>query len=357
MKLTLFALVVLLLAATTASSGELAERQILKDQAKALFFTENFAKLNELTTKYRNSEERTPSGLWKLTLIYSGLRSVARTGIADEEYWEALEDRALRWVARYPNSPAAHLTYAEILTDHGWMYRGNGAAYEVRQEDWQPFYAYYKKAKDYLIEHKAVVAEDPLWYELMLKIAKAEGWTKEEFMALVEEATASSPYYYQIYFAAIDYLLPKWHGSREEIENFAEWATSITAEKEKNAMYARIYWYASQIDYGIELFTNSDVVWPKMADSFDDVLERYPDQWNINNFAFFSCLARDKETANQLIEMIDGKPIVRAWIRLANYGKCRDWLEREKVYPQQVMPPEFSERRKPKSHIAPIGDK
>lgn len=62
-----------------------------------------------------------------------------------------------------------------------------------------------------------------------------------------------------MYFNAVDFLLPKWHGSNEAIEAFARKSVKTTAEQDGQGMYARIYWYASQTNYGMRLFTDSAV--------------------------------------------------------------------------------------------------
>jgi hypothetical protein len=316
----------LLAACSFASSAdELKERQLTSDRAVTLFHSGNFSALDKDAMRYRESGDRTSSGLWKLTLFYAGLAGIPNSEVTDEAYWKGLENKALKWTSAYPNSPAGHLVYADFLMSHGWMYRGNGWGQQVRQEDWKPFHEYIAKARIYLMEHKAVASRDPYWYELMIKVATAEGWNIQDFNALVDEATSRYPYFYQVYFAAINYLTPKWHGSREEIENFAQRAVKNTRKVEGEAIYSRIYWVASQSNYGDNLFTDSNVVWSRMSKSIDDVLKRYPDQWNINNFAYFSCLAGDAEKTSGLMSRITGRPILQAWKSMDFYDQCKHW--------------------------------
>lgn len=310
---------------SAAPTSEYMARQVIKDETASLFHTGNFRALDRLARQYREHGDRTSSGLWKLTLYYGGLASIPNQSVADENYWKDLESKALRWVSFSPDSPAPHLFYAGILRSHGWSYRGTGYSNEVRQQDWKPFYEYVAKARKYLETHKKVASKDPHWYEMMIDIATAEGWSREDFNSLVDEATGRHPYFYQIYFSAINYLTPKWHGSKEQIEAFAKDAVRITRKKEGESLYARIYWVASQSNYGNSLFTDSKVVWSEMSKSIDDVLKRYPDQWNINNFAHFACLAGDAPKAMQLISKIEGKPIMDVWKSLSTFNQCLEW--------------------------------
>jgi hypothetical protein len=145
------------------------------------------------------------------------------------------------------------------------------------------------------------------------------------FEALVEEGLKREPLYYQLYFAAVRFFTPKWGGDPTKIEAFADAAVARTQKDEGFSLYARIYWVASQYQYGSSLFSQTGVVWPKMKRGIHDVLARYPDQWNVNNFAYFACLAGDRDEAKKLIGMIKGPPSVQAWRRQENFSRCAAW--------------------------------
>lgn len=300
------------LAVSGAQAGELEDRHRLEQQATSLFAQEKFKELSLLAHEYRVKESRTSSGLWFLTLYYAGL-SGAINAADDDRRWDAVGKKIQKWISLHPDSPAAHNTYADYLVGRAWRHRGTGWARDVRKEDWAPFYRNLAEAREHLERHKPTTAIDPRWYELMLTIARDEGWERDRFDALVHEAIGRHPRFYQIYFAALDYLVPRWHGNRQEIEKFAGMATEHTQQVEGTGMYARIYWYASQTEYGNELFRKSSVEWDRMKRGIDDVLARYPDQWNIQNFARFACLAGDKEKTKELMARVQGEPIRRAW--------------------------------------------
>ncbi len=157
----------------------------------------------------------------------------------------------------------------------------------------------------------------------MVSIKKGLNEDSDKFKSFVKEGLDRYPYYYQLYFAALDYLAPKWHGNKNEIEKFANNAVERTKGIEGNGMYARIYWYASQTQYSEKLFSESNVVWAKMKDGIIDVIKKYPDSWNIQNFAFFACLAKDKPTTHMLMEKITSPTIMRAWKKQEYYNYCK----------------------------------
>lgn len=327
-RMILMIIFLLFVAPLTVKADELQERKKMSLTVTTLLLSENFAELEQLANEFRTKQNRSQSGLWMLTLFYAGIYEATDNEIRDEQYWADIEGRTLRWAKLYPNSPTPHIAYSITLINHAWSFRGNGWAREVHPEDWKPFFHYVGKARENLIAHKNIAKSDPRWYETMLIVAKAENWDITKFNALVDEALSIHPYFYQIYFAAIDYLTPKWHGDKNKIEAFAKLSIDRTKTLEASGMYARVYWYASQANYGERLFTDSLVVWSKMKQGIDDVLSRYPDQWNINNFARFACLASDQNKTKELIRLVK-TPLPEAWTDQYQFDKCRSWANGE----------------------------
>lgn len=317
----------------SAQASEPEDNQAIERHVLNLFEAEEFAELDRLAEKYRANETRTGAGHWKLTMFYSGLSSVnppcacdGATTAAFREI-ESIEARYLRWIEQNPESTVARIAYASTLTDHAWLFRGTGLGSMVAPEAWAPFRDHLAKARRYLRDHKQNTRNDPQWYFVMLIVAKGENWSLLAFQRLVDEAVAAHPYYHEIYYKAVDYLLPQWHGNLALIEEFANFAVEKTREKDGAGMYARVYWYASWSRFGNGLFSETGVVWDKLAAGFDDILERYPDQWNINNFAYFACLAKDRERSSELIARIEGPPIPAAWrYDDAAFGECQGWI-------------------------------
>jgi len=176
--------------------------------------------------------------------------------------------------------------------------------------------------------HKSVAAADPRWYQMMVSLATDQAWDRDEFDRLLDEAFEREPAYYQTYFQAIDYLMPHWHGDIGEIEEFAREAVRRTSKQEGRSMYARIYWYASQRYYQNDLFTKSMAAWPRMKEGFEDLMVRYPDPWNLNNYAKFACLASDKQTARELLKRIHPDPVIDAWDPPELLQWCSDMASR-----------------------------
>lgn len=310
------------------AAAELEERAIIQNMAQEAFLREDFSQLEYISNSYRTTKSRTSSGIWKLTVFYAGILSAIKIQVRDQEQESAfneLDGKIKRWVQQYPDSPSAFIAQSMAHIDHAWAYRGGGYASTVKPEAWAPFRKYISLAKQNLVTHKAIADVDPRWYETMLVIARAEGWARDEFDKLLNEALDREPVFYEIYFRALEYLLPKWHGGTKEIEEFAQEAISRTSKQEGRGMYARIYWFASQTQFQNELFTESFVEWPRMKAGFEDVISRYPDAWNLNNYAKFACLTRDKSKARELMKRIESAVVIEAWQPNSLRQQCSDW--------------------------------
>jgi hypothetical protein len=192
------------LANQSVACPEIPERAAISEAAQEAFLREDYSQLEKTAHSYRATRSRTASGTWKLTYFYIGILD-AIDALAEAQEREAafgdLQGRMKRWTQEYPDSPSAHLMQSSV------------------QE-----------------AHKAVAAADPRWYQTMIMIAMAEGWEREEFDRLLDAALDREPVYYQTYFQAIDYLMPKWHGEISEIEEFAQDAVRSTSALEGRGM-------------------------------------------------------------------------------------------------------------------------
>lgn len=317
-----------LMAWHSTAATELEDRARIEGSAQQAFAIENFQKLEEDAEEYRRTKARTSSGLWKLTLLYQGLSDAlvvhGHYSVPDANF-AALEKKTTAWMRQFPNSPTANIAHSMLLFKRGWAHRGDGFSSQVRAESWAPFREHVAAARAHLEKVKPVASVDPKWYELMLSIARSEGWDRKDFDKMLDEALKREPLFYQTYFLALEYLLPKWHGGVDEIESFAQAAVQKTSMKEGRGMYARIYWFASQTQFRDDLFSRSRAAWPRMRDGFEDVLVRYPDAWNLNNYAKFACLAGDKGKARELLLRTQFAIVPEAWSSPDFRERCNAW--------------------------------
>jgi hypothetical protein len=310
---------------------DLEQRTAITEATRRSFLAADFAALEQAANVYRTEKSRTASGLWKLSAFYAGIDEAIDAYEKQSEQdvaFDALEKTVGDWIAKYPDSPTGHIVRSMVLTRRAWAHRGSGYASTVSDEAWPKFREYVAAARTNLEAHKVVASVDPKWYEEMLIVARAQGWDQDQFEKLLDEALDREPLHYQTYFMALEYLLPKWGGSLDGIEEFAQGAVRKTSQLEGQGMYARIYWFASQTQFKNDIFNNSLVNWPQMRTGFEDIISRYPDPWNLNNFAYFACMARDKAKTAELLERIGTSVVRQAWKPLALKGECAQWAGR-----------------------------
>jgi hypothetical protein len=318
--------VTLFLLSSISMANELQTREDINKQVKELVLNQKYSELEVMAEKFREDELRTSSGLWMLTLFYGAIGEINRHNKKDPEAWIGLRKNVDSWMSKYPNSPTPYIAKSIILKDEAWSIRGNGYSSSVKPESWKPFHKKVEESRVVLEDSIDVSSQDPHWYVVMTNIATIQSWKEDKFESLIKNGLTKNQYYFQLYFDVMNYYTPRWHGSAEKIEAFANQAADRTKEKEGAGMYARIYWAASQVHFEGRIFENSDVRWEVMSKGISDVLKKYPDQWNINNFALFSCLAKDKEKTKELISMINASPIRDGWLgNIKNYEYCKNW--------------------------------
>lgn len=289
---------------------------------------DDFVALDKLATKLRTERSRTPSGVWNLTVFYGnlGYAIVGEKEKNSEAQWAAIESKLNRWVAAFPQSAMAPIALATAQKQHAWALRGSGYASTVTPEGWNGFASYMAIARNTLDVNKKISSDDPQWYIVMLDVALAQNWTRDQHWALYEEAVSKEPLHYQTYFVAAERFLPMWGGSMRQIQDFAADAVRRTTSTEGQGMYARIYWVAAGRMGGEAFFAEShrSAVWSQMKAGFEDVLKKYPADWNRNAYAKFACQAGDVDTFIAMTRSFNGTPMKDAWPG-DYFQKCKEY--------------------------------
>jgi Domain of unknown function (DUF4034) len=288
-----------------------------------LFQMGQFDELERVASHYTINNTRTPSGLNKYQLFFEGIKAAFYLKPSEEKNRPAAEELVQQWNAKFPNSTFAKVAHVQMILQHGWSIRGGGYAHEVKDENWEPFFEYVESAKQYMEQHNGTIQSDPHWEMLRLEIAKLQSLPQDEYALLADKALTAHPNYYQLYFEVASYQLPKWAGSAEALEAFANDAVRRTELEAGQALYARIYWAAAQFQYESQLLEHSSVQWSKMKTGIDDVLKQYPDLWNTYNFGMISCFAGDQAKAHELLKRIEDKVVPENWPNSNSLQQCR----------------------------------
>ena len=133
------------------------------------------------------------------------------------------------------------------------------------------------------------------------------------------------PDYYSIYQMSANYLLPKWGGSPEIMEAFAQDAIRAAPPREAASIYVRIYWNAFVNEFGDQLISSSRINWPLMKIGIADITAHYPDPYNLNTFAHLACLADDRILVAEMFRLTGSETDGGYWINSEAREKCRKW--------------------------------
>jgi tetratricopeptide (TPR) repeat protein len=291
-------------------------RSALIEEVQGYLIKSDYKKLDALRNKLLKSQERTPSGVWKLAIFYNQLKEFPGRS-REPEYWVKREAGAKAWEKQAPTSGAARIFHAYVLLARGLSYRGSAFYDKVPREDIKRMLAAIDEGNAVLFyaEKQLLKDKDPELFRVRMTLTP---WG-DNFRALsnrtaLDKAIALYPDYHETYFTAALYGSAMWHASPDEIDEIAR-RGSKAGGADAAAMYARVYWYANRDVYEDKLFDDpaSLVDWDTMKTSFEALVARYPDAWNLNAYANFACQARDYPTMDAVLRRAGDKRVYQTW--------------------------------------------
>lgn len=321
-----------------AHANEAIDRDNIKSFFLSNYEADNFSELEKWYSKALKEKSRMESGVFQAAILVRSMEfqnnekcSNSECSKIDEKFWIAQQKKAKVWLTQHPKSTLATIALARTYSDPAWIYRGTGYANTVPQEDWKKFHALMRRAIDVLNEQQIEGRKDPNWWAVFLSYTFYGSADPEYYRQLTKEAIDAFPDNHDIYSVIASTLRPQWGGSHAAIAAFASEAVQRTSAKEGESFYARIYW--SLVDsLGRPGFLKPGVDWPRIRAGFDDMLQRYPSDWNLNAYARLACLeAQDRETTAKLMQRIGQKPLGIFWKDRTTFKRCQHWaLENDK---------------------------
>jgi hypothetical protein len=238
-----------------------------------------------------------------------------------DEQWNDHRQLLSDWSKASPKSSAPKLALASFEAAYGWHARGSEYASKVTEEGWKLFRQRTANAREMLEKLGPEARKDPEWYAEMLSIALAEGWTHDQFDALYSEAVKKFPYYYEFYFTKGNFYSKKWYGSQADYQAFVDESVKATERQLGQSMYARLHWSA----WRNSMFKDGQTDWSRMKQGFERILKNFPDDWNRNNFAKFSCMAEDVKVLRQQLDLIGDHVASAAWGSASYFEACKKY--------------------------------
>ncbi len=285
------------------------EPATVPDTVAAAYRMGDFAELERLYAMYGKAGVRSElTGNPRVEHFWMGIAKIDDSNLqVTEGYYLQLDALTSLWTREHPRSVLAQLLYVRALRAHAWVYRGDGYANTVSPAAWAGFSKYIDLALGQLRRSEALATYDSSWNEMMLVIGRDLNWDRQSLMAVFEAGVAKNPDNDSLYFAMEEALLPKWGGDLEAVDRFIAEVVKSTRDKRGLEMYARLYAGLSYGELHQTLFTSTGASWPHMKTGFEDLLKRYPHTDHQNMYAYFACMADDRPTLREQLEVIGDK--------------------------------------------------
>ncbi|MFJ4571898.1 hypothetical protein ACIP4W_10795 [Streptomyces sp. NPDC088846] len=130
------------------------------------------------------------------------------------------------WLAESPEDPDAALVRADLCIDRAWEIRTAERARHVSRDQFQAFFALLEDAAPVIGRAADLNPADPVPWRIALVHAVGSQAPREVFDGYWARALACDPHHYGCHAAALQYRCAKWHGSHEEMFDFAESAAA-----------------------------------------------------------------------------------------------------------------------------------
>lgn len=299
------------------------------EEARDALWIGDFETLEALHTRYNQPGQRNEAGRSKLVLFREGLDAgLDGPKAAREAYFQQMAALTLSWAQARPDSPFAHLLHARSLGAMASWYRGGGFSNTVSPEAWRAFERTNRQRADYLAQHAKVVARSSSLHADLLTLGRLQSWDDARMWGIFDAGMALNPDDEGLYRGMLVAALPKWGGDAARIDRVVQEVARRTRAMHGDVFYARMYAWTHDWQYEHRLFSETLVDWPRMRAGYRELQQRHPAPAHANTLAAFACLARDKETAAEMMAKIGTQPLIDQWGRNGRrkFDECKRWL-------------------------------
>jgi WD40 repeat protein len=235
------------------------------------------------------------------------------------------------WRRELPTSPTPLVALARAHIDWAWEARGYGYASSVTKEDWEQFYTRLAEARRLLEQAIQVGVKDGEAYRLLVLVGMAEGLPYGEVREQLDEGRKFDPTYFPMYSQFAQYLLPRWHGKRGDIELFAKEMVAELPGDDGLEAFARIAARVHKTDVERELLYFGEYDKSLLVKATQVLMDRRDGrQWETEFAALAAWVTQDREAAKQLLpHLSDGDDESHVWPSPQHRREFRFWCQRE----------------------------
>lgn len=338
-----------------AHADEINERNKLNEKIRTLYLKKDFNSLNSMYLNALNNKTKAASGTMLLWHYYQAFNEYYATLYADQtQAWKNAEQGLQRWQKQYPQSAAPKILQVRLLSAKADAYgkeeflnaatatcdiklpatdnisntlfsildKVSGEKNNASLNATNCYFAYQDLIEKYMQQIAPSVQSDPEWFTTQLDMFKS-GTDNSKCQKAFNEGVKKHPAYYNIYFHGVTCRFSEDRKKRMKMrDDIARLAAANTKATNGDALYARVYWVISSYSGIDNLREETPVDWPRMQKSIQQVLKKYPTQWNYANFANISCRAGDQPFTLKLFKAIPDYQAAN-WSSLDVYNECK----------------------------------
>jgi hypothetical protein len=281
-----------------------------------------FAELENRAAEFRRTKSVFDNGSWKLLHFYESFTCRSEE---PESMWQLHDQIHRDWISAFPQSVTARVAYADFFISYGWQARGSGFADEVKPEAWRLFGERIAAGGRTLAEARQLPEKDPIWWNITLRLARSQGWSKSDYERAVDEAKSFEPHYWGYDVSRAESLLPRWYGKPGDWEAYSE---QVAARPDGLGVevYARIVMRLRV--YYQNVFRETKASWPTTRAGLERLRKLYPRSLDImSETALLAVLADDRALAREMFDQIGDRYFSAVWDTPEYFVRSRKWAE------------------------------
>lgn len=276
---------------------------------------------------------------YELYVLYSVLGT-----ITDDKHIDRMQSVLDEWCNKHKDSHIPWLVRGTFYINHAWSIRGGGWAKSVPKRAWPEFHSKLELAQRDLEKSWEINPDDPNSSCRLIIVAKGLGSPKNDMEQYYKNGISACPWHFGVHFQKLEYLKPKWHGSYEEMFQFAEQCMhSYEQYPFLGLILVSAYEEAHKYNSKKENILGNDDVWPTVERIYTVFFAKYPkDIRRRFYYAYHAYKAKKYEVALSQFEIIRNRWMEdTCWSSLKYYNESRafsyvkrgeDFLLKKKLY-------------------------
>jgi hypothetical protein len=305
--------------------------------ARDLLNEQKFDELDTIADKDRTQKSKFAGGVWKLYMLYQGLKQPAEGLNASEEAWQKHLGALTMWSQTRPESATAQIALAEALLNYVQKLQ-NDSDRDLHpnkpptdEDPWKKIRSVQHSAKLALKSASDLKTNCPHFYFVKLEFQEESDSSKAK--ALLQQATSLAPDYLPYYRVYAIHLRPEWDGEKEDGAKFAEEVSKRVGGKLGAAIYFEI---AAALDGSptTRRYPLSNMSWERICEGYAALEETYGSSlYKLNQLTFLAMRYQQTVEAAELFKKIGDQWDRDTW----KYHRFYDYMKEYATAPAEIV--------------------